>query len=50
MVRPIDATIRKSDRITINRDDRGKGRPKLTWDMGVKNMDLFNLIELIAPL
>lgn len=47
--RPVDAPVRKSDRIVVPGDGRGRGRPKLTWESVVKHdMNIFNLSEHIA--
>ena len=40
--RPIDVTERKNDRIILKRNSRGRGRPKLNWDV------VLNLTKHIA--
>ena len=40
--RPIDLTERKNDRTILNRSSRGRGRPKLNWDV------VLNLTKHIA--
>ena len=47
--RPLDAIVKKSDEINGNGNAKGKGRPKLTWDVVVRNdMNLLNLAFVSA--
>ena len=47
--RLVDATARMSDTSTINENDMGRGKFKLTWDSDKKNIwNLLNLVENIS--
>ena len=47
--RAVDAPVRKSDRIVVLGDVRGRSRPRLTWEsVGKHDMNKYNLIEHIA--
>ena len=47
--RPLDALVRKSDLLTIHSNDRGRGRPKLTWIKIIKkDITICNLSVYLA--
>ena len=47
--RPVDAPVRKSDKIVVPGMVRGRGRPRLTWEYVVQqDMNIYNLNEHIA--
>ena len=42
--RPLDAPVTKSDLLTVHGNDRGRGRPKLTWTKIIKkDITIYNL-------
>jgi len=44
--RHLDASVRKSDRIVVFGEARGRGRPKLTWvEVVNKDMRIMNVTE-----